>query len=285
MKEDVTQKAKFFDSEGKIKHRIEDALNKLKDFRKKYPFTENPATIENLTPEDIFKEDTNEIGEFFHYIEFHLKALGALELKGSATYRNITAQLEDFKELLHIAVDKNKSLEEKVNAPWQEIKGLGGDRHIAKKIIFCFNYERDAVVPIFSTSHLEHFLNIIQETSWQPIQYYNMNLGEKYEILTEELIKSKESSPVTKPWEITYFCRFLYETYVPPKITTTTQHKKLHEKEARERQQQFSKFINLLNQLKKEGKITAEQWRAYSKQWQERVETRQILTEELKQLI
>jgi uncharacterized protein YjgD (DUF1641 family) len=51
-----------------------------------------------------------------------------------------------------------------------------------------------------------------------------------------------------------------------------------------EQQQQFAKFIELLNELKTKGKISAEQWRSYSEQWQKNTETRQTLIDKLKQL-
>jgi len=283
MKDAVSQEARVFDSNGAIKRSVEEALEKLKLFREKYPFTENPDSVETLSPDDIFRTDTGEIGEFFHYIEYYLKPLGHLTVY-SNVYRRIRSHLEIFKELLYVVVDKGKSLAEKVDASWKDIKGLGGDSHIAKKIIFCFNYETGSVVPIFSTAHLEHFLNIIQEEPWLPIHYDALSLGEKYETLTEELLKAKESSPVTKPWEITYFCRFLYETYTPPKIITASQRKKLQEKALMEQRQQFAKFVDLLNELKTKGKISTEQWRAYSEQWQKKPETRQTLTDKLQQL-
>ena len=283
MKDAVSQEARVFDSNGAIKRSVEEALEKLKLFREKYPFTENPDSVETLSPDDIFRTDTGEIGEFFHYIEYYLKPLGHLTVY-SNVYRRIRSHLEIFKELLYVVVDKGKSLAEKVDASWKDIKGLGGDSHIAKKIIFCFNYETGSVVPIFSTAHLEHFLNIIQEEPWLPIHYDALSLGEKYETLTEELLKAKESSSVTKPWEITYFCRFLYETYTPPKIITASQRKKLQEKALMEQRQQFAKFVDLLNELKTKGKISTEQWRAYSEQWQKKPETRQTLTDKLQQL-
>jgi len=283
MKEEVSRKAKVFDGDGAIKWQVDEALEKLKVFRGKYPFTENPDSIETLSPDDIFRTDKGEIGEFFHYIEYYLKPLGHLTVY-SNVYRRIRNHVEIFKELLYVVVDKDKSLAEKVDAPWKDIKGLGGDSHIAKKIIFCFNYETGSVIPIFSTAHLEHFLNIIQEAPWLPIHYDTLSLGEKYETLTEELLKAKESSLVTKPWEITYFCRFLYETYTPPKIITASQRKKLQEKALMEQRQQFAKFVDLLNELKAKGKISTEQWRAYSEQWQKKSETRQTLIDKLQQL-
>jgi hypothetical protein len=51
-----------------------------------------------------------------------------------------------------------------------------------------------------------------------------------------------------------------------------------------EQRQQFAKFISLLNELKTKGKISAEQWRAYSEQWQKNPETRQELINKLQQL-
>jgi hypothetical protein len=283
MKDAVSQEARVFDGDGAIKRLVDEALEKLKVFRERYPFTENPDSIETLSPDDIFRTDTGEIGEFFHYIEYYLKPLGHLTVY-SNVYRRIRTHLETFKELLYVVVDKDKSLAEKVDAPWKEISGLGGDSHIAKKIIFCFNYETGSVIPIFSTSHLEHFLNIIQEAPWLPIQYDNMSLGEKYEALTEELLKAKESCPLTKTWEITYFCRFLYEKYTPPKIITEAQRKKLQEKALRAQQQEFATFNDLLNEMRKKDKISAEERRAYSEQWFKNPETRQTLIDKLNQL-
>ncbi len=132
MKEEVSQKARAFDSNGTIKRSVDEALEKLKIFRAKYPFTENPEAIETLTPEDIFITDKGEIGEFFHYIEYQLKPLGDLRTYPKV-YLQIRRQIDLFKELLYVVVDNKKSLAEKVDAPWKEIKGLGGDSHIAKK--------------------------------------------------------------------------------------------------------------------------------------------------------
>jgi hypothetical protein len=44
-----------------------------------------------------------------------------------------------FKQLLKIAVDPNRTLADKVDAGWDGIPGFGGDRIIAKKIIYLFN--------------------------------------------------------------------------------------------------------------------------------------------------
>ncbi len=284
MKADVEDRAKTFDESGQIKHLVDETLERLQEFRRKYPFTEDPDQIELLTVDDIFKVKTGEMGGFFRYIEHQLKELGHLTIYGSGVYHNITAQLEDFKELLHIVVDKEKSIAEKVDAPWQEIKKLGGDSHIAKKIIFCFNYEIGLVAPIFKTEHLEYFLQIINKEMIFPVRYESMSLGEKYEFLTEKLIEAKQSSKVTKPWEITYFSWFLYQTYPPPKMFTTPTIRKKQDNTGLEQKQQYGAFVELLNELRRQGKISAEQWREYSASWSNNPEARQTLTETLTKL-
>lgn len=283
MKKPVIERARTFDTDGAMKSVVDEALNKLNNFRKKYPFAEDPDSVESLTPEDIFKRDSGEIGDFFHYVEYYLKPLGHLTVY-SNVYRRIREHLDIFKELLYVVVDKEKSLAQKVDAPWHEISGLGGDHHIAKKIIFCFNYETGSVIPIFSTNHIEYFLDAILDETWLPLQYDNMSLGEKFESLTNELIKAKASSPVTKPWEITYFCRFLYETYTPPKIITEAQRKKLQAKALLEQRQRFGNFMNLLNELRRNNKISAEQLRDYRKRWEQNPEDRETLTASLKRM-
>jgi hypothetical protein len=280
MRPSVEEKARNFDGDGTIKKEVDEALKKLKSFRVKYPFVENPELLETLKPHDIFKNDSGEIGDFFHWIEYYLKPLGHLTVY-SNVYRRIRSHLEIFKELLYVVVDKDKSLAEKLDASWKEISGLGGDSHIAKKIIFCFNYETGLVVPIFSTEHLEFFLESILEGEIFPVNYENMSLGEKYEFLSDELLKAKESFQVTNPWEITYFCRFLYETNPPPRIITKTQRKKLQVKTILEQRQQFGNFMNLLNELRRKNRISAEELRAYIERWSNNPQDRKTMTEQL----
>jgi hypothetical protein len=285
LKTDVTNRAKTFDANGLIKRLVDETLEKLKMFREEYPFTEDPTQIEKLSSDDIFKIDTEQMGDFFRYIEHQLKQLGHLTIYGSKVYHNIRAQLEDFKELLYTVVDKEKSIAEKVDAPWQEIKGLGGDSHIAKKIIFCFNHETGRVAPIFKTEHMEYFLQIVNDEAIFPAMYENMSLGEKYEFLTKQIIEAKQSSEVTKPWEITYFSWFLYQTYPPPRmITAPTQRKKSEDKADLEQKQQYGVFVGLLNEVRRHERISGEQWREYSNTWLKNPEARQTLTDTLTKL-
>ena len=99
--------------------------------------------------------------------------------------------------MLYITVDKEKSLAEKVDAPWEEISHMGAEKHIAKKIIFCFNYESGEVLPIFSTAHLRNFVNKVVDVPSGPAKCNS--LGEEYAYLTSELLKAKNNLPITKP--------------------------------------------------------------------------------------
>jgi len=75
---------------------------------------------------------------------------------------------------------------------------LGGDRHYAKKIVFC--YYPEEVIPIFKTEHLEHFLRILGllEEAYRKAQamfqrsYEYLTVGQKYELLNGLLSGFKE---------------------------------------------------------------------------------------------
>ena len=113
----ILEKATAYDKNGLMKAEIDNTLDLLRDFRAKFPFAENPDSIDSLEPDKIFKVNPDGVGEFFHYLEYRLKPLGHLTIHGSNVYYKIRLQIEDFKDLLHIAVDKKRSLAEKVDAP------------------------------------------------------------------------------------------------------------------------------------------------------------------------
>jgi hypothetical protein len=286
MKESLLEKVRAFDKNGVIKIEIDSAMKSLKDFRLRYPFAENPESIETLDPNDVFKEQSSEVGEFFHWLEYYLKPIGHLTIHGSNVYRQIRNQVEDFKELLHVTVDPKKSLAQKVDAPWERIRGLGQDKHIAKKIIFCFNYEHGDVLPIFKTSHLQHFLNGIVDKPSFPARY--VSLGETYEFLISELLGVKESSPETQSWELPYFSRFLYDSYPPPQMdehpNEITRGTKLND-ETKNEQIQSGEFAKLLNELQRKGKISGEEYRNYGQVWREQPQSRESLAERLRILL
>jgi len=210
----VQEKANAFDKSGLIKTEVDTSLRLLKEFRKKFPFVENLRSIEWLDPDKLFKLNPDEVGEFFQFLENYFKSLGYLTFGSSNVYRNARLRIGDFKNLLRTVVDSRKSLAQRVDAPWDRIGGLGQDKQIAKKIIYCFNYESGTVLPILSNQHLRHFVNrVIDEPSVQT-KYYSH--GQEYEHYTDELAKAKNSLSITQGWDNLYFVRFLYHTYPPP---------------------------------------------------------------------
>jgi hypothetical protein len=284
MSESMIQRARIFDRSGVVKREMDNAILLLKQFRGKYPFAENPDSIETLSRDDIFKEQSDEVGEFFHWLEYYLAPIGHLALYGSQVYHQIRKQFEEFKELLYVVIDKEKSLVEKVDAPWNEIKHLGGDRHIAKKIIFCFNFETREILPIFKTDHLKYFLNNIVERPQYPANYESMTLGEVYEFLNLEILGAKKKYEETEFWDIPYFARFLYDSFPPPQMESYDV-TKLEKRAKIENQQQFSDFITLLNELRRKNKISGEEFRLNSKLWKDSPQNRESLVERLKLLL
>ena len=80
MKQDFLEKVRAFDPNTfRSRKEIDDAMELLSDFRVKYPFAENPQKIEDFSPDDIFKEKTDEVGDFFHWLEYYLKPIGHLQ--------------------------------------------------------------------------------------------------------------------------------------------------------------------------------------------------------------
>lgn len=125
-------------------------------------------------------------------------------------FRNARERLETFKGLLRIAVDEEKTLARKVDAPWEKIKGMGRDKHLAKKIIYCYN---DDILPIFRTTDFEDFLVQLDVRQNLSSNYDTLSTGKKYESLTQTLLDVKRGSIETKDWDNAYFMWFLYSTY------------------------------------------------------------------------
>ncbi len=283
----IMEKAVAYDKNGLVKIEIDNALVSLKDFRSKFPFTENPESIDKLMPDKVFKFNPDAVGEFFQYLVGSLNPLGHLRIRDSNIFANIRMQIDDFKDLLHVVVNKKKSLAQKVDAPWEKIRGLGQERQIASKIIFCFNYESGNVLPIFSTVHLRHFVSRIIDNPNRQAKYYS--LGEEYEFYTSELLRAKDKLPITQPWEITYFARFLYNSYPPPDRESTPTNvageRKSGNIETHE-QLKLREFVKLLGELQTKGKITGQQFRENRELWmQQQPNDRDVLAWRLKQLL
>jgi hypothetical protein len=280
----VFEKARDYDKDGSIRREADKTLAALKDFRQKFPFAENLRTIEWLDPDKLFKLNPDEVGEFFNLMETIFKLLGYSSLSSSNVYRNARLQISDIKSLLRIAVDSGKSLAQKVDAPWQKIGGLGEDKQLAKKIIFCFNYENGTVLPIFSNHHLRYFINRMVDAPSVQEKYFSF--GQEYEHYTAELLKAKKNLPPTRSWDVMYFTRFLYKNYPPPDSEPGASEKRNVGNVVTEEQLDMQGFMKLLGELQRRGKINGEQFREKRQLWmQQQPNDRDVLIWQLKQLL
>jgi len=276
----MQEKAIAYDRLGSERHEVNRALAILKEFRLKYPFTENLCAIEWLDPEKLFKLNPDEVGEFFHFLEAVLKPLGYSTPNSSNVYRNARLQISEFKNLLRAAVDDRKSLHQKVDAPWERIGGIGQDKQLPKKIIFCLNYESGKVLPIFNTQHLRHFINRVADAPSGQTKYFSP--GQEYEHYTTELLKAKNSLPITKSWDVMYFTRFLYQIYPPPDSEPAASEERKIGNMVTDEQLDMQGFMKLLGELQKQGKITGEQFRENRALWIQQPSERDALTHRLK---
>jgi hypothetical protein len=279
----MVEKANAYDKVGVEKHEVDRALASLKELRRNFPFAENLRSIEWLDPDKLFKVNPDEIGEFFHLLEVALRPLGNAASNSSNAYRNARLQIGDFKNLLRTTVDSRKSLAQKVDAPWDKIGGFGEGKQLAKKIIFCFNYEAGAVLPIFSNQHLRHFVNRVADTPILQTKYFSA--GQEYEHYTAELLKAKNRQPPTKSWDSIYFARFLYNNYPPPDSEPTSTEAQKKTTTVTEDQLNMQGFMKLLGELQKQHKISGEQFRENRQVWIQQPSEREALSVRLKKLL
>jgi hypothetical protein len=279
----MQEKAVTFDKVGVTRAEVNKAVTSLKEFRQKFPFTENLASIEWLDPDKLFKVNPDEVGELFRLIEGIFKPLRYSTSNSSNVYRNARLQIKEFRNLLRVVVDDRKSLAQKVDASWERIGGFGDDKQLAFKIIFSFNYEKGKVLPVFNMQHLRHFANRVADGVNLQTKY--LSQGQEYEHYTAELLKAKGSQIATKNWDLLYFAQFLYKTYPPPDsepnaIST--------EKSAivTDEQLDLQGFMKLLGELQRLGKITGEQFREHRAAYvQQKPNDREVLVLRLKQLL
>ena len=202
----------------KSKEKLEIQMKLFEEFLELYPFHKNPEKIDLLLPNEVYNPGDNIY--FLKYIEHKLHEFGMISLGSSKYAENAKQQINTFKELLHIAVDDSLSIAEKVDAPWDKIKFFGGDRHIAKKIVFCYN--SDKILPIYKTKHLEHFASKI-DSKFKSKQnkfnksYDDLSLGEKFEFLNDIILNFKRNVIKTEMNNVS-FMWFLYDYLTPPDI-------------------------------------------------------------------
>ncbi|MDR1992351.1 MAG: hypothetical protein LBQ98_02460 [Nitrososphaerota archaeon] len=282
----LQQKIESFDKNSVIKYEVNLALGALKGFRQKFLFAENLATIEWLDPDNLFRINPDGVGEFFYLLENNLNLPGLSVQNSSNAYRNARLQIKDFRNLLRTVVDERKTLAQKVDASWERIGGFGQDKKLAKKIIYCFNYEKDGVLPIFSNQHLRHFVNRVVGAGVLQIKY--LSLGQEYEHYTVELLHVKNNSAVAKNWTTLYFMRFLYQVFPPPDSELVEANVPAERKGGMvvtDEQLDLQGFMRLLGELQKQGKVTGEQFREKRDLWMRQPSEREMLMCQLKKLL
>lgn len=185
-------------SDGKIDQAVVDAANRLRClhalFLERYPFHVDRKRIDHLSPNDVYGATDKE--SFLLWVEYKLRDLGKATRSDLAA-REAKQDLALFKKLLKATMDPSKSIAEKVDAGWHLMKGWGGDRQLAKKIIHLYN--PTSTLPIYSTDDIRHFLgqlgvNIDDEC----IRHHGcrfeariLSPGKKYELLTKLLLREK----------------------------------------------------------------------------------------------
>lgn len=206
----ILDKANAFDPQGEIRTEIDDALVLLDAFREKFPFHLNPSSIDELTPDELYNPHTGAPDHFFYWVETKLRSLGGMSPGTAAGYKNAKSQIDFFRRLLHQTFYSDITLSQRVDLPWEDIRGLGGDKNVMKKVISLYF---DDVLPIFQTPHLIHFYIRTVGDGMIPPAFDRMSVGEKYQYLMDGIVSKKDGYSVTAEWSSPYFVKFLYDAY------------------------------------------------------------------------
>ncbi len=197
--------------DSKDKKFIENARQIHKEFLERFPFDKHPEIIETLKPEDIYQLGNKD--SFLTWLQYKMDPLGGVGFRSGEYRQNVLQNLGIFKQLLKIAVDPNRTLDQKVDAEWDQISGFGGDRIIAKKIIYLFNLEK--ALPIISTD-MEEFLTKLQKDYTKGIEtslgknysYEQLSVGQKHAHLCRLLLLAKNEFDPS--WDNITFNHFFY---------------------------------------------------------------------------
>ena len=220
--DELRERAPVFEEEMSERH--EECLRLLNQFLERFPFHRDEKAIDKLTPDEVYCPGSGDY--FFYWVEHKLKPLGHIAVGSNKPYINAKNNLDKFKNLLKIVVDRDKSLAEKVDADWPSIKGLGGDRIVAKKIIFLYN--SDKAFNIFKTVEFEQILSELgikfqaKAKKRTGKDYGDLSTGEKWQLLTELLSEFRESIPEIKHWDNMMIGFFLYSE-INPRINRLSQ--------------------------------------------------------------
>jgi hypothetical protein len=232
MSVELNEYLKTFDTNGKTKQKVDEANNLLEQFRKKFPFRQNPSAIDALKPNDLWEQKSGDRDSFFYWLQYQLKESGHLFIGSKIVFENAIAKIEEFKSLLRVSLDDSKTISEKIDARWENISFFAGDRHVAKKIVHCYYPER--VIPIFKTEELKHFCeelgigeNEIRTESLAEFgkDFEKLSVGQQWQVLNTLLIDFKSKHKETQTWDNLYFANFLYHAFktgIPLRATEIT---------------------------------------------------------------
>ncbi|MBN2197827.1 hypothetical protein JW698_01355 [Candidatus Wolfebacteria bacterium] len=211
---------KDFENNWKYREKFDSALEKHAEFLRIFPFREKPWLIDKLSVEQIYNPHKDK-NYFFYWIEHALKPLGHLYIGGARVYKNAIENIDVFKRLLKIVINESLPIADKIDAQWKEISGFGLDKHIAKKIIYCYYPEK--IIPSYKTEDLEEFMSILGLTYKKYNKNYNsLSVGKKFELLNGLLLLFKNKYLKMKKWNNGEFGGFLYEYYPPSRITKSS---------------------------------------------------------------
>lgn len=216
-REELITKAKYY--KMKSEKALKVVTRKHREFLKLYPYKEHPEKIDSLTPERIYDPGKKEKDSFFYWLEYKLKNLGHLGVYGDSVWKNAKNNSEKFRKLLRTAIDAKLSISEKVDLHWEGISGFGGDKHIAKKIVYC--YYPEECLPVYKTEDLELFANqlgIDYNKGTFDLFGKPYETGQKFEHLSILLLDFKDETEEIQGWNNVLFMWFLYSEFTSKKI-------------------------------------------------------------------
>ena len=205
------------------KEGIERVWREHEEFLRLYPFREHPEQIDKLTAEKVYNPKQRDRNYFFHWIEHRLRSFAALGIGTAKVWENAKDSLPRLKELLKTTVDESKPIAEKIDAHWEDIPRFGGDKQIAKKILFC--YYPEIVIPALKTEDREFFCKKLglhyREKAYEKYgkDYDILSTGQKFELTNDLLLKFKNDHAEFQNWDNAYFSLFLYTNLTPDSET------------------------------------------------------------------
>lgn len=207
--------SKLLEFAGNQRRELDEVRELLKKFSTRFPYRKEPGKIDRLTPSDLYEKGSRDT--LFYWVEFGTFDVAHLAIWGVNIYENAKSRIEQFKPLLKVIVDEHLSIHQKIDAPWDSIRGFGGDRHIAKKMLALFYPE---IVPILNTNHFEHFASKLTVDAFSEAKkafqkdYEATSVGEKFEIYNRLFNNWRQSNAPTT--DNIALAKFLYQTFPLP---------------------------------------------------------------------